>query len=78
MSLEDIIERGFMEEKEPLIVHSRKVLKQLCEEYGITNERRVSSEYSAFVSFMKREDEESARKMLTQWQEDKAVTKIPV
>lgn len=78
MSMEDIIERGFMEEKEPLIVHSRKILKKLCEEYGITNQRRVSSEYSAFVTFMNRKDEESARRMLVQWQEDEAVTKIPV
>lgn len=77
MSMEDIIERGFMEEKEPLIIHSRKVLKELCEEYGITNERRVSSEYSAFVTFMNRKDEESARRMLIQWQEDESVTKIP-
>lgn len=77
MSMEDILERGFMEEKEPLIIQSRKVLKQLCEEYGITNERRVSSEYSAFVTFMNRGDEESAARMLTQWQEDSANTKIP-
>jgi len=77
MSMEDILDRGFMEEKEPMIVHSRKVLKGLCEEYGITNQRRVSSEYSAFVTFMNRGDEESARRMLTQWQEDEAVTKIP-
>lgn len=77
MSMEDIIERGFMEEKEPLIIHSRKVLKQLCEEYGITNQRRVSSEYSAFVTFMNRGDTEAASRMLVQWQEDKAVTKIP-
>lgn len=77
MSMEDIIERGFMEEKEPLIIHSRKVLKQLCEEYGITNQRRVSSEYSAFVTFMNRDDTEAASRMLVQWQEDKAVTKIP-
>lgn len=77
MSMEDIIERGFMEEKEPLIIHSRKVLKQLCEEFGITNQRRVSSEYSAFVTFMNRGDEENAQRMLVQWQEDESVTKIP-
>lgn len=77
MSMEDILERGFMEEKEPLIIQSRKVLKELCEEYGITNERRVSSEYSAFVTFMNRGDEESAARMLAQWQEDPANTKIP-
>lgn len=77
MSLEDILDRGFMEEKEPLIIHSRKALKELCGEYGITNERRVSSEYSAFVIYMNRGDEESAARMLTQWQEDPAVTHIP-
>lgn len=60
MSMEDILEKGFVAEKEPLIVHSRSKLKAVCKALGITNERRVASEYSALVNMHNRIEKLSA------------------
>lgn len=76
MSMEDLIEMNFMEEKEKLIIHSRSKLKAICEELGITNERRVGIEFSAIVVYIERGDMQTAQKMLEQWKEDSGVTKL--
>lgn len=76
MNMEDLIDNGFVEEKEPLVVTSRSTLKELCVEYGITNQRRALNEYPSFVRFMDKGDEDSAARMLVQWQEDESHTEI--
>lgn len=79
LSLEDLISRGLAEEKEPLIVASRKELKKLCKEFGITNERMVGNQFSALVVFLKRGDSysmECAQRILSECQEDKGVTSL--
>ena len=48
-SLEDLVQNGMMEQKEPLIVGSRKELRKLCEEWGITNQRMIGNQFSAIV-----------------------------
>lgn len=75
-SMEDLISMNFMEDKEKLIVHSRSKLKALCEELGISNQRRVSNEFSAIIVFIERGEFDSAQKLLDDWKEDKVVTKI--
>lgn len=76
MNMEDLVDNGFVEEKEALIITSRKVLKELCQESGITNERRALSEYPSFVRFMEKGDEESAERLLNLWKEDPSTTSI--
>lgn len=76
MNMEDLIDNGFVEEKEKTVVTSRKVLKGLCQEYGITNERRALNEYPSFVRFMDKGDTTSAERLLNLWKEDEAHTSI--
>ena len=76
MNMEDLIDNGFVEEKEKTVVTSRKALKQLCQEYGITNERRALNEYPSLVRFMDKGDEASAERLLNLWKEDEAHTSI--
>ena len=77
LSIEDLISRGMTEEKEPLIVGSRSKLKELCKEFGITNERMIGNQFSAIVTFLKRGDEYSMQcvsRIITEAQQDKGVT----
>lgn len=76
MNMEDLIDNGFVEEKEKTVVTSRKILKELCQEAGITNERRALNEYPSFVRFMEKGDEASAERLLNLWKEDEAHTSI--
>lgn len=76
LSMEDLIDRGFTEEKEKLVICSRTVLNSLCDEFGITNKKRAGNEYSAFVKFMERGDEESASRLLEAWKEDEFTTSL--
>jgi len=76
MNMEDLIDNGFVEEKEKTVVTSRKALKELCQEYGITNERRALNEYPSFVRFMDKGDEDSALRLLNLWKEDSSTTTI--
>lgn len=79
LSMEELLDRGMVEEKEPLIVASRRELKKLCEEFGITNERMLGNQYSALVVFLKRGDKESmecAQRIIGECQADTGVTKL--
>lgn len=79
LSLEDLISRGMVEAKEPLIVGSRKKLKELCKEFGITNERMLGNQYSALVVFLNRGDAysmECAQRIVTECQLDTGVTSL--
>lgn len=41
LSMEELLDRNMIEEKEPLIVGSRKEMRKLCEEFGISNQRML-------------------------------------
>lgn len=76
-SLEDLVQNGMMEQKEPLIVGSRKELRKLCEEWGIANQRMIGNQFSAIVTFLKRGDKysmECVERIITEAQQDKGVT----
>ena len=75
--MEDLLDHNMIEEKEPLIIGSRKEMKKLCEEFGITNQRMLGNQYSALVVFLTRGDKESmecAQRIIDTCQEDKGVT----
>ncbi|MFW3388251.1 UNVERIFIED_CONTAM: hypothetical protein RF648_19870 [Kocuria sp. CPCC 205274] len=74
--MEDLIDNGFVEEKEKHVITSRSILKGLCQEYGITNECRALNEYPSFVRFMDKGNTEAAEQMLHQWIEDDHHTSI--
>lgn len=79
LSIEDLISRGMTEEKEPLIVGSRKMINQLCEEFGITNKRMIGNQFSAIITFLKRGDKysmECAERIIAIAQADKGVTTL--
>lgn len=79
LSIEDLIHRGMMEEKEPLIIGSRKELRALCKEFGITNERMLGNQFSALVVFLKRGDAysmECAQRIIAECQLDTGVTQL--
>ena len=76
-SMEELLDRNLIEEKEPLIVGSRKLLRELCEEFGITNQRMLGNQYSALVVFLNRGDKdsmESVERIIGECQADKGVT----
>lgn len=76
-SMEELLDRNLIEEKEPLIVGSRKVLRELCEEFGITNQRMLGNQYSALVVFLNRGDKdsmESVERIIGECQADNGVT----
>lgn len=76
MDMEQLIDNGFVEEKEKTVVTSRKILKELCQEYGITNEKRALNEYPSFVRFMDKGDTASAERLINLWIEDEDKTSI--
>lgn len=79
LSIEDLISRGMVEQKEPLIIASRKKLSELCKEFGITNERMLGNQFSALVVFLNRGDEKSmecAQRIVAECQLDTGVTSL--
>lgn len=54
LSMEDLLDRNLIEEKEPLIVGSRRIMRELCEEFGITNQRMLGNQFSAIVVHLER------------------------
>ena len=76
MDMEQLIDGGFVEEKEEHVITSKKVLKGLCKDFGITNERRALNEYPSFIRFMNKGDEASAERLLNLWKEDESRTFI--
>ena len=77
LSMEDLIDRNMVEEKEPLIVGSRSKMRELCQEFGITNQRMLGNQFSALVVFLTRGDKDSmeaAERIITGCQEDTGVT----
>ena len=77
LSMEELLDHNMIEEKEPLIVGSRKELRKLCEEFGITNQRMLGNQFSALVVFLKRGDEESmkcAKRIIEECQSDTGTT----
>lgn len=77
LSMEELLDRNMIEEKEPLIVGSRKEMRELCEEFGISNQRMLGNQFSALVVFLKRGDKESmecAQRIIEGCQADKGTT----
>lgn len=77
LSMEELLDHNMIEEKEPLIVGSRKELRKLCEEFGISNQRMLGNQFSALVVFLKRGDEESmkcAQRIIEECQSDTGIT----
>jgi hypothetical protein len=81
LSMEDLLDRNLIEEKEPLIVGSRKKLRELCAEFGITNQRMLGNQYSAIVVHLERFKKfgdqqafECAQRIILDCQEDKHTT----
>lgn len=76
-SMEDLLDSNLIEEKEPLIIGSRKILRELCAEFGISNQRMLGNQYSALVVFINRGDSESlkcAHRIIAECQADKGTT----
>lgn len=80
MLMEDLINRNMVEEKEPLIVASLPKLRELCVEFGITNQCMIGNQFSAIITFLnkyKAGDEsamENVLRMFNEAKEDKGVT----